>query len=280
MSDSVPTPNTQHPTPNTRAERFEEFCRIIAALRAPDGCPWDREQTHASLKKYLLEESYETLEAIDGGDPAMLCEELGDVLLQIALHSQIAEEAGEFTIADVIAGISRKMVRRHPHVFGDVEVSGSAEVLRNWEAIKAAEKSDRPPDASALDGIPREAPALMKAMETSKRAVKVGFEWERLEDVWAKVHEELDELKAASESGDAGEVRDELGDLLFTLVNVARWLKVDPEESLRRMLDRFSMRFRHMEASLAGQGKKMEDLPLSELDRLWDEAKAALSGSE
>ncbi|MBW3621951.1 MAG: nucleoside triphosphate pyrophosphohydrolase [Armatimonadetes bacterium] len=280
--ESNPKSKIQNRKSEGRAALFEEFCRIIATLRGPDGCPWDREQTHASLKKYLLEESYETLEAIEQEKPALLCEELGDVLLQIALHSQIAEEAGEFSISEVIGGISEKMVRRHPHVFGETTVSGAAEVVRNWEAIKAEEKANRPADApaaSALDGIPREAPALMKAMETSKRAVRVGFEWERLEDVWSKVHEELDELKDAAERKDTEEIGSELGDLLFTLVNVARWLKVDPEESLRRMVDRFSERFRYMEARIAGQGRRMEDLPLSELDRIWEEAKAALKPS-
>lgn len=256
----------------TSAARFEELRQVIETLRSPNGCPWDREQTHLSLRKYLLEESYETLEAIERGDPSALCDELGDVLLQIMLHSQIASESGAFDIGDVIANLTAKMVRRHPHVFGDVSVEGAADVVRNWEAIKAEERTGAKP-RSVLDKIPREYPALMKAMEVSKRAVKVGFEWERIEDVWGKVEEELAELRQASESGDPDAIRDELGDFLFTVVNVARWLKTDPEEALRRMLDKFSDRFRYMEARLAEQGRPMEEVPLKELDALWEEAK-------
>jgi tetrapyrrole methylase family protein/MazG family protein len=196
------------------------------------------------------------------------------------LHSRIAEEAGQFTIADVIANLSEKMIRRHPHVFSDVSVEDSAEVVRNWDAIKAEERGDRPVSKSVLDGIPREYPALMKAMEVSKRAVKVGFEWEHIDHVWDKVHEELDELREATQSGDKNEIRGEMGDLLFTLVNISRWMKVDAEESLRQMLDRFTNRFRYMETRLAEQGRPMEEVPLAELDALWDEAKASLKRSK
>ncbi len=271
----TPPPSPSAEDVPSRAERFLVLCDIIARLRAPDGCPWDREQTHASLRKYLLEEAYEALDAIEDGDPAHLRDELGDVLLQIMLHSQIAEEAGAFDIGDVISGLSEKMVRRHPHVFGDVSVAGSDDVIRNWADIKAAERSGAAPPASALDGIPRELPALMKAMEVSKRAVKRGFEWERLEDVWAKVREEIDELEVATRAGDADAVRDEMGDLFFSLVNVSRWLKVDPEEALRRMMNRFGYRFRYMEARLAETGRTMEETPLTDLEQLWNEAKAA-----
>jgi tetrapyrrole methylase family protein/MazG family protein len=253
--------------------RFEELVRIIAALRSPNGCPWDREQNHQTLKKYLIEESYETLDAIDEGDPQALCDELGDVLLQIMLHSQIASEEGAFDIGDVISNLSAKMIRRHPHVFGDVAVQNSAEVVQNWDAIKAREREGRQKPPSALDGVPRDLPALSKAMEISKRAVKVGFEWDRIEDVWAKVDEETEELRRAASEGDSTAVEEELGDLLFTLVNVSRWLQADPEDALRRMLNRFASRFHYMEERLAGQGRAMEDVPLSELDRLWTEAK-------
>jgi tetrapyrrole methylase family protein/MazG family protein len=261
------------------AERFDELRRIIATLRSPEGCPWDREQTHQSLRKYLLEESYEALDAMESGDPDAFRDELGDVLLQIMLHSQIASEAGTFDIGDVISGLSAKMIRRHPHVFGDVSVSDSSEVVQNWDAIKAEEKNHLPAPESVLDGIPRELPALMKAMEISKRAVKVGFEWERIEDVWSKVEEEITELREAALADDRDAIRDELGDLLFTVVNIARWYKTDPEDSLQIMLNRFSLRFRFMEERIRERGQSMEDLPLAELDALWDEAKLHLKSA-
>ena len=273
------------PLPSTRRRPgFPELVGIMSRLRAPDGCPWDREQTHTTLKKYFIEETYEVLDAIDafvaGGDPAGFCEELGDALLQVVFHAQLASEEGVFTIDDVSAAIVEKLVRRHPHVFGEVAVADSAEVLRNWEAIKRSEKT---PDhaeyrKSLLDGVPKGLPALMQAMEISKRVVKVGFEWNELTDVLAKVDEEVAELKAelAAETVDKEKVSGELGDLLFTVVQVARWQKADPEESLRQMLARFSQRFRYIEQRAAEQNRILPDMTLAEMDALWNEAKQHL----
>ena len=255
----------------SRRPDYAEFVQIIARLRAPDGCPWDRQQTHASLKRYLLEETYETLEAIDSGDPRKLCEELGDVLLQVVLHAQIAAEAGNFTERDVCALIVEKMIRRHPHVFGETEVEDAEEVLRNWETIKRDESPER---TSALDGVPETLPALLKALDISKRAVKVGFEWPALADVWAKAREEMAELEAEIAGQDGARLEAEMGDLLFTLVNVARWLDVDPEEALRRTVSRFSRRFREVERLAEADQRQLAEMDITEMDALWDRAKA------
>jgi tetrapyrrole methylase family protein/MazG family protein len=266
--------------PADRRPGYREFVEVVARLRAPDGCPWDREQTHRSLKRYLLEESYEALEAIDGEDPDHLCEELGDVMLQVLLHAQIAAEAGEFDHRDVNARIVDKLIRRHPHVFGDASLHTADEVLRQWEQLKRQEKPQR---ESALDGVPQSLPALMLALEVSKRAVKVGFEWPDLGGVLAKLDEELAELKAELPAGsragslvagvDPERIAAELGDLLFTLVNVARWLKIDPEDALRRMVARFSARFREVERLAAGAGRSLSEMHITELDALWETAK-------
>jgi tetrapyrrole methylase family protein/MazG family protein len=258
--------------PERRRPDFQRFVDVVAQLRAPDGCPWDREQTHASLKRYLLEEGYEVLEAIDSEDPEKLSEELGDLMLQVLMHAQIAREAGYFDLRDVIGTIVEKLVRRHPHVFGDLSVEDADEVLRNWDAIKQQEKPER---TSVLDGVPRELPALMKALEVSKRVVRVGFEWPKLDDVLAKLDEEVAELRAELPHGGRERLRDEIGDLLFTVVNVARWLKVDPEEALRQMVERFSRRFRDVERMAAAEGRALTDMGITELDRLWEQAKAA-----
>jgi tetrapyrrole methylase family protein / MazG family protein len=252
---------------------FREFVDVIAMLRAPDGCPWDREQDYKSLKRFVLEEAYEVLEAVDSEDPARLCDELGDLMLQVLLYSQIAREEGCFDIRDVTATIVEKLVRRHPHVFGDVTVRDSDEVRRNWEAIKQREKPER---TSVLDGVPKELPALMKALEVSKRVVRVGFEWPTLEAVLEKLDEEVAELKAEVPGRDVDRLRAETGDLLFTVVNVARWLKIDPEEALRQMLDRFGRRFREVERLVAVEGRELASLGIEELDRLWDRAKVTV----
>lgn len=266
--------------PLAEAERrpdFRTFEGVIAQLRAPDGCPWDREQTYISLKRYVLEEAYEVLEAVDADDPAQLCDELGDLLLQVLLYSQIAREQGDFEIRDVIGGITEKMIRRHPHVFGDVEVADSGEVLRNWEAIKQTERGDGNERRSALDGVPKELPALLKALEVSKRVVKVGFEWPTLPDVLAKLDEEVGELKAELETRDRERLSAELGDLLFTVVNVARWLKIDPEEALRQMVARFERRFREVERLAEAGGTPVTELGIEALERLWQQAKLAVT---
>ena len=249
---------------------------LMAKLRSPEGCPWDKEQTHDSLRKYFIEETYEVVEAIESGDPDWLSEELGDVLLQVVFHAQLATEEGVFTLDDVIEKIVSKLVRRHPHVFGTVNVADSAEVLRNWEVIKKAEKADNTVDKreSLLDGVPQSLPALMRAVEISKRAVKVGFEWDSFDDVLAKFDEEAAELKAElSQNSDKSKIASELGDLLFTLVQIARWQKIDPEDALRQMLQRFTSRFQHIERRATEQNRTLNEMTLAEMDALWDEAK-------
>lgn len=246
---------------------FSELVRIVARLRAPDGCPWDREQTHATLGKNLIEESYETLAAIQSGDDAELAEELGDVLLQVVLHAQIGAEDGTFDIDDVIDGISAKLRRRHPHVFGDVQVKDVDEVLRNWDAIKRTEVARE----SAIDGVAPTLPALMYAQKLSRKAAGVGFEWDSIDGVWAKVYEEIDELKATEPK--TPEAAAELGDLLFTVVNLARKLGVDAEDALRTTCARFERRFKHMETQAAGNGTAFSELEKDEMERLWESAK-------
>lgn len=255
-----------------RPPTWDDLVRVIARLRAPDGCPWDIEQTHDSIKRCLLEESYEAIEAIEHDDPAKLEEELGDVLMQPILHAVMAEQEGVFTIDDVIAGITRKLVRRHPHVFGEVSVADSDEVLRNWESIKSTEKAHSH-RSSALDGVPRTMPALMRAMDISRKAVKVGFEWPDAPAVLDKVEEEVRELRAEMSRGDTSRAADEIGDLLFSLVNVARWLGIDPEEALRRMVDRFTERFQAMESMAAEDRRELSSLSLAEWDAYWERAK-------
>jgi tetrapyrrole methylase family protein/MazG family protein len=261
-----------------RRPGFPELVGLMARLRAPDGCPWDREQDHRSLRRFFIEETYEVVEAIDTDDPELLCEELGDVLLQVVFHAQLAAETGLFTIDDVAAQIVQKLVRRHPHVFGDTNAADSAEVLRNWERIKKQEKAGQEMRRrdSLLDGIPAGLPALMQAMEVSKRVVKVGFEWDDFTDVLSKLDEEVAELKAelSADPQDPARIVAEMGDLFFTLVQVARWQKVDPEEALRQMLARFSTRFRHVERRAAEQQRTLPEMTIAEMDLLWDEAKA------
>lgn len=255
---------------------FEQFQEVIAHLRAPEGCPWDREQTHESLRRYLLEETYEVLEAIDNDDPQSLAEELGDLLLQIVLHAQIATEDGDFTMPEVLRYVNAKMIRRHPHVWGAVDVHGNPdEVVTNWDAIKKAEKAEKGETAEAfksvLDGTPPALPALMVADQYQARAAKINFDWDKLDEVLAKVDEEIAELKAAETPE---ERQDELGDVLFTLVNWARWLKVEPETALRQTNAKFYRRFRFVEEAIHSQGKAMTECSLAELDALWDAAKA------
>lgn len=251
---------------------FEAFHEVIARLRAPDGCPWDRKQTHQSLRKYLLEETYEALEAIDEENWEALKEELGDVLLQVVLHSQIAWEEGEFTLPEVLYGVTTKIIRRHPHVFGDVQVDGVEDVLRNWAELKAQEKAaqGKPAPESVLEGIPKGLPALMQAETLQKKAAKVGFDWEDIQGVWDKVLEELEELRQATTPQERAA---ELGDLLFAVVNLARWYEVRPEDALREANARFRRRFQQVERRAKAQGRSLEDLSLAEMDALWEAAK-------
>ena len=245
---------------------------ISARLRAPDGCPWDRRQTHLTLRPYLLEEAYETVDAIEHGSPDDLAEELGDLLLQVILHAQFAAEEGEFDLTDVYRAIASKIVRRHPHVFGGVEVDGVAQVMSNWEAIKADERAERGKDADAgtFDGVARALPALPASREIQERASALGWDWEAITGVWEKVGEELDELRDASD--DASRLH-ELGDVLFATVNLARWMQVDPEEALRAANRRWIERYERVEGLATERGIDLRSLSLAEKDVLWDEVK-------
>lgn len=253
---------------------FDDLVAIMARLRADDGCPWDREQTHESLRPYLMEEAYEVLEAVDSGDPQKLCGELGDLLLQIVFHAQIAAENGEFGIADVCHRISHKLRHRHPHVFGDVTVRDSGEVVDNWERLKRQE-AEHAPRTSVLDGVPTALPSLRRAAELQKRAARVGFDWPDVDGPLQKVSEELHELAQARCAADPEAVQRELGDLLFAVVNVSRFLAVDAEDALRLACQRFSQRFRQIEEAVANSGQDMTAMPLADLDRLWEAAKKA-----
>lgn len=257
--------------PMSQPSSFEAFQETVAHLRAPDGCPWDREQTHQSLRPHLLEEAYEALGAIDADDIAALKEELGDLMLQIVIQTQIATEEGEFSMADVIASINAKLIKRHPHVFGDVEVTDVEQVLRNWETLKAAERGEKDSGKGLLDGVPIALPALSQAAELQRRARRVGFDWPSIEGVSRKIKEELEEV---ADAPDPEAKADEIGDLLFAIVNFARWHKVDPEAALRRACRRFRRRFSKLEAKAQGMGKDMADLSLEEMDHLWEEVKA------
>jgi len=255
-------------------DRFGELVQIMARLRGENGCPWDREQTHASIKPYLLEETYEVLESIDENDPAKLEEELGDLALQVVFHAQMADEAGLFTIADVLRGINEKLRRRHPHIFGDVKADTAQEVLFNWEQIKKLEREKAQGRASLLDGVPRELPALLRAHRLQEKASRVGFDWNEARQVFQKVEEELAELRAAMEGEQPDRMEAELGDLLFSLVNLGRFIAVNPEEALRKTIARFIARFQYIEEELARRGTAPGQATLEEMDALWAEAKA------
>ena len=261
------------PPPTNSPADFDALVAVMARLRDPlTGCPWDREQTPQTLRKYVIEEAYEVVEAIDAGSPTKLAEELGDLLLQVVFHAQLAGESGAFDLKDVTRSIVEKLIRRHPHVFGTISVSSADEVLQNWERIKRGEPGyeDR---VSLLDGIPPALPALMRALEVSKRVVKVGFEWPTVGEVLDKVEEELGELRAEIARGSTARAGEELGDLLFTLVNVARQLKIDPEEALRAMTRRFAARFQHIERRAEETGRSVSELSLEEMEIVWQAAK-------
>jgi tetrapyrrole methylase family protein/MazG family protein len=249
---------------------FEAFAEIVSHLRAPDGCPWDKEQTHQTLRKHLLEESYEALSAIDANDVNGMREEFGDLLLQIVLNAQIASETRDFSMREIVKGIYDKIVRRHPHVFGDVKLDGVDGVLQNWEKLKEKERGGKKEDKGLLDGVPSILPALNQAQEYQDRAARVGFDWPEIEDVLDKVREEIEEIKQAQ---NLEEVTDELGDLFFVLVNLARWRKVDAESALRAANMKFKKRFSYVEKSAKGQGRNLSDMTLEEMDAFWNEAK-------
>jgi tetrapyrrole methylase family protein/MazG family protein len=249
---------------------MHELMKIMAVLRGSQGCPWDREQTRESLKPFIIEEAYEVLEAIESRKPEEIREELGDLLFQIVFQCQIASERGEFTLAEVISGIAGKMISRHPHVFGEETIRTSDEVLVKWEEHKKREGKQQD---SILEGIPAALPALLQAQKLQARASKVGFDWERKEDLLDKLDEEIEEFKAAFGHDNKDAIEEELGDLLFMLVNISRFIGVDPEEALRKTISKFIFRFRHIEASAKQHGRNLSDMSLAEMDGLWDEAK-------
>jgi MazG family protein len=258
-------------TANEAGLEFQRLVDLMAKLRGPDGCPWDREQTFETIKRYTLEETYEVMEAIEERDWDALREELGDLMLQPVFHAQMASEESLFTIADSLRTINEKLIRRHPHIFGSERADTAEDVKTNWDAIKRQEKhekGERP--ESILDGIPKTLPALLDAKEISSRAAKAGFDWDNADQVVEKLHEELDELNRA---GSLAEREGEIGDLLFVLVNLARFYKVDPEQALRASNRKFQQRFRYMEKRLAESGRTVSGTPLAELEELWQQAK-------
>lgn len=274
-------PSVQHPRPDRTVEDsdtdpamtpFEELVSIMARLRSPGGCPWDREQTHQTLRPYLIEEAYEVLDALDNGDDGDFREELGDLLLQVVFHAQIANEEKRFDIHDVARAINDKLVRRHPHVFGDTRADTADEVLTNWEKIKREEKGEED-RKSVLDDLPAGMPALLRAYRIQEKVARVNFDWDDVKEVLEKVGEEIVELRGALEQGDRAKIEEEMGDLLFSLVNLSRHLKVPPEDALRMSNDKFIRRFRYIEAALELKGESLERTTFEELDALWDEAK-------
>lgn len=250
-------------------EEFARLCDIVAKLRAPGGCPWDREQTNASLAPKLLEEAYEVVHAIRANDDENLREELGDVLLLVVMHAEIAREAGRFEIGEIIAEVTEKLIRRHPHVFGDSDVRESEGVVRQWEAIKHTEKQKQ----HYLEGVAAALPALMRAEKIQRKAARVQFDWEKIDDVVAKVDEELGEAKQALDSQDANDIADEIGDLLFAVTNLARKCELDAEATLQSATDKFVARFNELEDRVRARGAKLGDLPLADLDAIWNELK-------
>jgi nucleoside triphosphate diphosphatase len=261
---------------------FEDLVAVQSRLRAPGGCPWDREQTHSTLRTYLIEESYEVLDAIERASPPELAEELGDLLLQVLFHADLARETGAFDISDVITGIHGKMIRRHPHVFGDVTAETAGEVLKNWAQLKAKEKQAASPKRgfsqdttpSALDGVPRNLPALLEAYQMTRRAAQVGFDWARIEGIFEKLEEETAELWAALTTSNRRAAEEEVGDLLFSVVNLARFLGLDPEVTLKHSNLKFKDRFQEMEREALRSGHSLSQLSKEKLEQLWDAAKA------
>jgi len=260
------------PEDNT-LKAFGRLLEIVATLRSPLGCPWDAEQTPDSLKPYILEETYEVLEAIDRGEPAGICDELGDLLLQVVFQARLFEERREFDIGDVAKAIADKLVRRHPHVFAERREDSIETLNRQWARIKAEERKKRGETSSVLGGVPPHLPALMRARKLSEKASRVGFDWPTVDGIFAKIDEELLEFKEALGQADQRAMAEELGDLLFAVVNLGRFLDIDAEEALRRTINRFVARFGHIEATLARRGETLQESSLEELDSLWEEAK-------
>ena len=256
---------------NETAQAVETLLGLIERLRGPGGCPWDREQTLFTLRQYLIEETYEVIDAIEAEDPTRHVEELGDLLLQVVLQAQLAKEKKQFEFKDVAEAISAKLIRRHPHVFADVQVADSSEVLKNWEQIKAGEKKSGP--RSVVEGVPRHLPALQKAHQIQSRVARVGFDWSAAEDVVEKIEEELREVREALAAGDPAKIREEIGDLLFAVVNLSRFQKMNAEELLGETIKKFMRRFQVVETRVHADGKKLQDCSLDELEGHWTEAK-------
>src|SRR5580704_11506593 len=269
---------------------FEKLAAVQARLRAADGCPWDREQTHASLRTYMIEEAYEVLEALESGDDGKFAEEMGDLLLQIVFHSQIAKEEGRFTVSDVIREVHDKMVRRHPHVFGEKRAKDAAEVLKNWEQIKKEERiaagkkagvesKDEKKPASLLDGVSKALPAALEGFQLTRRAARIGFDWDSVEGVFDKMSEESGELREVVNAKDAKRTEEEMGDLLFAAVNLARFLHIDPEIALKKANAKFSMRFRRMEELAAKSGRALAEISREQMEEFWETAKRVEKGT-
>lgn len=261
------------PTPRV-LQAFGRLLETMAILRSPEGCPWDAEQTPESLKPYLLEETYEVLEAIDQNEPAVICDELGDLLLQVVFQARLFEERQAFDIGDVADAITSKLIRRHPHVFGDRRESSMASLDAQWDRIKVEEKAQRGEPVTVLGGVPRNLPALLRARKLAEKASRVGFDWPEVDGIFTKVHEELREFEEALQRSDQQAMVDELGDLLFTIVNLGRFLNIDAEEALRQTINRFAERFGHIEQTLARRGQTFQQSSLEEMDALWNEAKS------
>jgi tetrapyrrole methylase family protein/MazG family protein len=255
---------------------FDELVHLMSTLRGPNGCPWDRKQTLETLKPFIIEEAYEVVDAIDRGDRGALAEELGDFLLQAVFVAEMAREEGSFDIGDVVTAIHEKLVRRHPHVFGNVEAKDAQQVLVNWEKLKNEERKAE--NKSVLAGVPQALPAVLKASRLTEKAARVGFDWRRTEDVLEKIDEEVHELRDAVATGNEHEIHDEIGDLLFTIANIARKLEINPEEALQSSNRKFMRRFESMERAVRESGRNLDQLTLEQMDQLWDQAKAAERG--
>lgn len=251
---------------------LDDLVEIMAKLRGNPGCPWDKSQTHETLKPFLVEEAYEVIDAIDRKSKEDLAEELGDLLLQIVFHSRLAQEREDFEIGDVIEGVCNKMIRRHPHIFGDITVEGTDEVLKNWEDIKLEEK-DMKTETESMMSLPETLPALMKAFKVQEKAARVGFDWDDVRGAFDKVYEELDELKEVYNTGNSDKIREEMGDLLFACVNVARFLDVEPELALNDAVKKFITRFNFVEEAAAKSDKELKDMSLQEMEKLWQQSK-------
>ncbi len=270
------TKKTELRDPSSQSEQgFQKLLKIIQTLRSPDGCPWDIDQKKEDVGRYLIEEAYEVIDAIDSGHPKELKEELGDLLFQILFLTRMSEETGEFNISDVIEDISKKMIRRHPHVFENKKVKDIQEIKSNWEDIKKQEESRKDKNESLFYQIPKSMPSLLRAQKITKKASQVGFDWENIDGVLKKIEEELKELKAALKSKEKDQIKDEMGDIIFSLVNLSRFVEINADEALRSSIKKFTDRFSHIEEKLKDQGKTPSDATLEEMDRLWDEAKRA-----